>query len=107
MPESTSLEIESNETLYSVRPRNNELPKGVNFNADGIVKAEVVKEYWLAQSISTVPGSVIRSLILSLFRSVALEPPLERSSRGRAPALIGILKSIRQTAAKQRLLIAA
>src|SRR5262249_26635726 len=41
-PRSTALEIESNAMLYSVRPNNNEVPKGVNFNDDGMVKFELV-----------------------------------------------------------------
>ena len=43
-PVSRLLATESNATLYSVRPTKNELPAGVYFAADGIVKFPLEKE---------------------------------------------------------------
>jgi hypothetical protein len=41
-PVSIELETESNAMLYSVRPHKYELPAGVYFTAEGIVKFELV-----------------------------------------------------------------
>src|SRR5215470_16858878 len=76
-PKSTALDIESKARLYSVRPHSTEVPAGVYFIAEGMVKFEVVNEYRLAQSISTVPGSVMRSLMCRRFRNPTAEPTRE------------------------------
>jgi len=62
-PVFTALSTESNDTLYSVRPHNRESPAGVYFAAGGSVNTP--------PSSSTVPGSVIRSLMCSRLRMLA------------------------------------
>src|SRR5205823_14623187 len=63
----------SKAALYSVRPQMIVLPSGVYRIADGMVKFRVGSDQALFQSISIVPGSVMRVLTWRRFRSVIFD----------------------------------